>query len=470
MLELKKLTAVISALILVIINLSAYGAYKLNDSEDEHVEQQPYFMPTSTFDDVEAKTISFKDSSSVTFYSGRENEPYLIEADVYPVNATDKALSFKSEDISIAEVDSRGVVTPGSKTGVTYIEVTSGSAKSRFKVNHVIGVEGVAMSQSEMTLYADKPITAQLNALVAPTNATIQEVTWYSDDESIATVDSEGLVYPCGVGSTDIYARTVDGGYTAKCTVTVTTWEKRTEEIPVVYTDYDITVEEMAQLQMEASPTVFTTGVFPAAIEQVEQYVNPENLVTGYDKYQFMDLSSSNNIDASVLDTYLNGKGSLSGLGETFKNAADTNGISEVYLVIHACLETGNGSSELANGVEINGTTVYNMFGIGAVDIDPINAGAKYAYEQGWTTPEKAVEGGAEWISENYINNPSYSQNTLYKMRWNPEEPAQHQYATDVAWASKQAKSMSSMFEAFPTAEYHFEIPTYAGQERFEVK
>ncbi|EKC52810.1 protein containing Bacterial Ig-like, group 2 domain protein, partial [human gut metagenome] len=52
-----------------------------------------------------------------------------------------------------------------------------------------------------------------------------QKVRWYSDDESIATVDSEGLVSPCGVGTTDIYAKTEDGDYTAKCTVTVTTWE-----------------------------------------------------------------------------------------------------------------------------------------------------------------------------------------------------------------------------------------------------
>lgn len=466
----KRFTAIILIFILTVTNIQVLAAYKLTDTDDSYVEQQPYFTPVSTFDDVAARTISFKNSNSIIFYSGRENEPYLIEADVYPINAADKTLSFKSEDISIAQVDSRGVVTPGSRTGETYIEVTSGNAKSLFKVSHVIGVEGVAMSQSEMTLYADKPVTAQLSALIAPVNASIQDVTWYSDDESIATVDKDGLVYPCGVGSADIYARTVDGGYTTKCTVNITTWEKRTEEIPVVYTDYDMTVEEMANLQMDAAPTVFTTGVFPASIEQVEQYVNPENLVTGYDKYQFMDLSSSNEVDASVLDSYLNGKGSLSGLGSTFKTAADTNGLSEVYLVIHACLETGNGASELANGIEINGTTVYNMFGIGAVDIDPVNAGAQYAYEQGWTTPEKAVEGGAEWISENYVNNPSYSQNTLYKMRWNPEQPAQHQYATDVAWASKQAKSMSSMFEAFPSAKYHFEIPTYIGQDRLEVK
>ena len=144
--------------------------------------------------------------------------------------------------------------------------------------------------------------------------------------------------------------------------------------------------------------------------------------------------------------------------------------MSEVYLVIHSCLETGSGTSKLANGIEYNGTTVYNMFGIGAVDNDPIGGGARYAYEHGWMSPEAAIDGGAEWISENYINNTKYRQNTLYKMRWNPESPANHQYATDVEWAGKQAKTMAAMFEAFPSASYRYEVPVYKGTEKAQIR
>lgn len=61
--------------------------------------------------------------------------------------------------------------------------------------------------------------------------------------------------------------------------------------------------------------------------------------------------------------------------------------------------------------------TVYNMFGIGAYDSDPVGTGSNYAYEMGWDTPEKAIMGGAKWISENYINSSSHTQNTLYEMR-----------------------------------------------------
>lgn len=463
----KKLLIIIS--VIMLCAGSALGAYRVEIEDDTYISDETYFAPVSTWDAVDAQTINLKEGRLI-FYAGRENKSQKIEADVMPVNTTDKTLTYKSEDISIASVDANGYVTPGNNVGETMIDIQCGKAKAKIKVSVVKGVEGVVMSQSTMTLYADKPVTAQLSALIAPADATIRDVTWYSDDETIAYVDDEGLVSPCGVGTTDIYAETADGGFTAKCTVTVTTWEKRREDIPVVYTDYSMTIEEMVEKQMTASPTTFTNEVLPADADSVEQYVNPENLVTGYDKYQFMDLGSSNEVDASTLDSYLNGKGVLSGHGSTFKSAAQANNISEVYLVIHACLESGNGASELAGGIEYNGVTVYNLFGIGALDASPISEGARYAYEQGWTSVEKAIEGGAEWISDNYINNPKYSQNTLYKMRWNPDKPAVHQYATDIAWASKQAKNMSAMFEAFPTAQYHFEIPTFAGQDRLKVQ
>ncbi len=450
---------------LTVFGAYALGAYKVEIDDDEFVSDEVFFAPNSTWYEVEAEKINLKEGK-ITFYEGKEySQGKKISATVMPVNTTDKKISYKSEDESIARVSEDGTVFPTGKVGETIIDVRCDRAMAKVKVQTVNAVTGVELSQTKMTLYADKPVTAQLTATVLPADATVRTVVWYSEDESIAYVDGEGLVRPCGVGETRVYARTEDGGFTAACEVTVTTWEKRGADIPSEYTEYDITLEEMVEIQMAAEPTVFTNGVYPASAESVEQYVNPDNLTSGYERYQFMDLSMSNGVSADMLNAYLNGKGILSGMGKTFKNAADNNGISEVYLVIHACLESGNGSSELANGIEYEGETVYNLFGIGAVDSAPAESGARYAYEQGWTSPEAAAEGGAEWISENYINNSRYMQNTLYKMRWNPGNPGTHQYATDIAWASKQAKSMSAMFEAFPTAEYRFEIPAFKAAE-----
>ena len=197
------------------------------------------------------------------------------------------------------------------------------------------------------------------------------------------------------------------------------------------------------------------------------QYLNPKNFSKGsIEYYQFLQLSSLANISLSDMNTMLKGKGILAGQGAAFINAANESKVNEVYLVSHALLETGNGSSTLANGVNYNGTTVYNMFGIGAYDGSAVNSGAKYAYEQGWTTPEKAIKGGAAWIAKYYVYNATYRQDTLYKMRWNPEAlvmgSAAHQYATDVAWAVKQTPMIDTLYSVVSKYNLIFDIPEYA--------
>ena len=76
-------------------------------------------------------------------------------------------------------------------------------------------------------------------------------------------------------------------------------------------------------------------------------------------------------------------------------------------------LESGNGTSNFASGRY----GVYNYFGIGAYDNNPNNA-ISFARGRGWTTPAKAIIGGAKFVRQDYINK---GQNTLYRMRWNPK-------------------------------------------------
>ena len=59
--------------------------------------------------------------------------------------------------------------------------------------------------------------------------------------------------------------------------------------------------------------------------------------------------------------------------------------------------------------------------------------------EIGWTTPAKGIIGGAKFVRQGFI---SKGQNTLYRMRWNPRHPGNHQYATDVRWAQVQATTI----------------------------
>ena len=202
-----------------------------------------------------------------------------------------------------------------------------------------------------------------------------------------------------------------------------------------------------------------------ASPEDVAYNLNPNNFLSNtVDSLQFLNLSVTANLDASEVNTrILAGKGILQGLASAFIQAGNTYGVNEIYLISHALLETGNGTSQLANGVQYNGRTVYNMFGIGAVDASPVTSGAQFAYNAGWFTPEAAIIGGAQFISKGYI---STGQNTLYKMRWNPVSAvsngyASHQYASDIGWAGKQVNQINNLYSLLNSYKLVLEIPQY---------
>ncbi|MEK4666941.1 SH3 domain-containing protein [Niallia sp. FSL R7-0271] len=202
-----------------------------------------------------------------------------------------------------------------------------------------------------------------------------------------------------------------------------------------------------------------------ASKEDTTYYLDPNNFLnTTVQSMQFLKLSAKADInDAEVNERILAGKGVLAGKASSFITAANAYGVNEIYLISHALLETGNGSSTLAKGVQVNGKTVYNMYGIGAYDGSAISSGAQYAYNAGWFTPEAAIIGGAKFIAQGYIN---AGQDTLYKMRWNPGAAestgnATHQYATDIGWASKQVTQIHNLYSLLNSYTLKLEIPVY---------
>ncbi|MDY0394156.1 glucosaminidase domain-containing protein [Virgibacillus halophilus] len=202
----------------------------------------------------------------------------------------------------------------------------------------------------------------------------------------------------------------------------------------------------------------------------VTYYLDPDNFVNdSKQKFQFLDLSKNSGVPVGVFNDYLKDKGIFTSLGQAFVDAGKLYGVNDVYLLSHALLETGNGSSTLANGVLYKGKTVYNMYGIGAYDSCPIECGANKAYQEGWTTPYKAIVGGAGFIGNEYIrgeNKENRILNTLYKMRWNPGAMEQtgrfgKQYATDIGWASKQITTMYNLYQQLGSYTLYLDVPVY---------
>ncbi|WP_338470687.1 SH3 domain-containing protein [Niallia sp. XMNu-256] len=246
-------------------------------------------------------------------------------------------------------------------------------------------------------------------------------------------------------------------------------------------THYDYSFSDMIDIQVTKTPKVDGAGQFIASRSLVEYYANPLNFEFGTDEYyQFLVLSKPAGLSATEINqNILYDKGILKGKGQVFIDAANIHQVNEAYLIAHTLHETGFGESTLSNGIPVdeNGNVtrdslgnisvtektyeiVYNMYGYGAVDNDPIDGGAKYAFDRGWFSPELAIIGGAQEVVANYI---SQGQDTLYKMRWNPANPGEHQYATHVIWATAQTKNIASIYRMLNSFTLNYDVPNFNG-------
>ncbi|HDI0159235.1 TPA: glucosaminidase domain-containing protein [Staphylococcus aureus] len=169
--------------------------------------------------------------------------------------------------------------------------------------------------------------------------------------------------------------------------------------------------------------------------------------------YQMLNLGKYQGILVSALNKILKGKGTLDGQGKAFAEACKKNNINEIYLIAHAFLESGYGTSNFANGRY----GAYNYFGIGAFDNDPDYA-MTFAKNKGWTSPAKAIMGGASFVRKDYINK---GQNTLYRIRWNPKNPATHQYATAIEWCQHQASTIAKLYKQIGLKGIYFTRDKY---------
>ncbi|GGW73964.1 putative repeat protein (TIGR03806 family) [Winogradskyella epiphytica] len=80
-------------------------------------------------------------------------------------------------------------------------------------------VTGVAVTPETASVFIDE--TYMLTASVLPENATVQDVIWSSSDESIAIVNSVGVVTGINEGTVTITATTVEGSFTDSAQITV---------------------------------------------------------------------------------------------------------------------------------------------------------------------------------------------------------------------------------------------------------
>ena len=162
--------------------LSSRSGFRIwkNENPEDYVD----FDSAATEDDIFSLELNYDDLFTI--------------ANESPVTGSYKALAFAANN-----------------SGTLYYGDVIG-----FSVSEYIPATGINLSSENLTMVVGT--SSRLYATVLPENATERSVEWNSGDNSIVYVDDEGRLTAISGGKTTITATTVDGGFTATCTVIAT--------------------------------------------------------------------------------------------------------------------------------------------------------------------------------------------------------------------------------------------------------
>ena len=205
-------------------NLAVMGSVKITATKKDSNNQ----LDGRT---IVANDITIQDSANVTAINKTNNRAVYC-SDRLKVTGS-ATLTAQSEQDSYAIYTANGFTYPGHT--VTASTTFDGSSSEPYnpaklstykyvKVEPTTGVvvTGVILSKDNLSMKIGQSETLTKNLLTTDNSAaTVQDVTWISDNPSIATVDEDGKVTAISVGTATITVLTKDGGYTDTCTVTV---------------------------------------------------------------------------------------------------------------------------------------------------------------------------------------------------------------------------------------------------------
>ena len=200
-----------------------------------------------------------------------------ITATISPAKATDKSVTWASSDELVATVDGDGLVTAvGAGTATITVTTNDGGYTATCEVTvapPIVHVTLVEIDKSSMTLMIGS--TGKIMATVHPSDATDRSVVWFSDDESVATVNDEGIVTAVGAGTAAVFVRTVDGNYVGICFVTVAAPIVHVTGVDIDKEEMFLSVGEAGQITAEVSP--------PDATDRSVTWLSSDELVATVD-------------------------------------------------------------------------------------------------------------------------------------------------------------------------------------------
>ena len=204
-------------------------------AEEPVDENQPALEDIPTTKEIMTDFYVKADRSTVTV-----GDTVNVKAIIKPDSFSDKTVTWKSSDETIATVDENGLVTTHA-VGTVTITGTS-TVNTDMTDFDIITVNPIQVSKITITGYTNEYIlknkTVQLHATVEPDNAADKSVTWTSSDETIATVDQDGNVKALKQGEATIRVAANDGsGKYAEQKIKVYDATPKTETVQVWVTN-----------------------------------------------------------------------------------------------------------------------------------------------------------------------------------------------------------------------------------------
>ena len=167
------------------------------------------------------------------------NGTATIEADILPLVATDRTVNWTitgdTNAVAILQCSpsnngpyaESACLIQGNNAGTSTITATTDdgafTASVVVTVGQAIPVTGITLGQNTVT-YAARPFPFQLvelTATIKPSKATDKNITWTSNNASVATVDSYGQVTAVTSGTATITATTEDGSFSDSDVITI---------------------------------------------------------------------------------------------------------------------------------------------------------------------------------------------------------------------------------------------------------
>ncbi len=146
------------------------------------------------------------DKSNLVLPIGHEE---TITAIVFPADATNKGVYWRTEDPLIVSVEAEGrtaKVTAHSPGSVKITAVTSeGNYRIHCHVEAIVLVSSLAIEPNQLELYTGE--SSELRAIVEPSDASDKSIKWLSTNPTVASVDNTGIVKALKKGESRIIAR-----------------------------------------------------------------------------------------------------------------------------------------------------------------------------------------------------------------------------------------------------------------------